>query len=181
MNLRTAAVAVGSVVVVLCSGLLLSNPSLVHYRESILLPLAELEAEKLAQGDRRAIEQEAAKISAVFAHVHFDAHKLDAEVLESNHPWLGALLVHQDERQGRPFTESLELAKQRAFAKVDLLKKVVSLEVLEKLQNHSTRTSYGLLSTFTTCGEGKALNYTGVAWMFFEQPENNCPVTGAGK
>jgi len=175
INWRMVAAAVSGTVVVICGGLALSNPTLSHYRESILSPLAELEAEKLAQGDRRAIEQEAARINAIFASVHYDAHQIDAATLQESHPWLGASIAHQDKAEGRTFHESLELAKQRAFAKVDLLKKVVSLEVLEKLHNHSMRTSYGLWSTFTTCGAGQSRSYTGVAWMFFEQPDSHCP------
>lgn len=90
MDWRMAAAAGGSAVLVICAGLALSNPSLPRYQKSILMPLAELEAEKLAQADRRAIEQEAAKIYSIFASVHYDAHKLDAATLRDNHPWLGA-------------------------------------------------------------------------------------------
>lgn len=181
MNWRLAAAAGGSGVVVICVGLALSNPTLPEYQGSILTPLAELEAENLAQADRRAIEQEAAKISALFAAVHYDAHQLDATILQNNHPWLGALITHQDATEGRTFPESLTLAKQRAFSKVDLLRQTVFHEVLEKLTTHTTRTSHGLWSTFATCRAGKALSHTGVAGMFFERSESHCPVTGAGK
>ena len=145
------------------------------------MPLAELEAEKLAQADRRAIEQEEAKISAAFASVHFDAHKLDAAVLQNNSPWLGPWLANQNETEGRTFPEILALSKQHALSRVELVRKTVSYEVVAKLNTHTTRTSHGLWSTFATCGAGKALTYTGVAGMFYEQPESTCLVKGSGK
>ncbi|MGH7206853.1 MAG: hypothetical protein ACREI2_11670 [Nitrospiraceae bacterium] len=181
MHWKMAAAAGGSVVLVICAGMALSNPTLPQYRQSILTPLAELEAEKLAQADRRAIEQEAAKIYAEFASVHYDAHKLDAAILQKNHPLLGAWLPHQNETESRTFPEILALSKQRALSRVDLIRKTVFYEVLTKLTTHTTRTSHGLWSTFATCGAGKALSYTAVAGTFYEQTENNCPVKGPAK
>jgi hypothetical protein len=175
LNWRTVAVASGAVVVVVCGGLALSNPSLARYQNLVLSPLAEVEAQKLAQADRRAIEQEAARINAIFASVHYDPHKIDAATLQETHPWLGKLLVNQDKAAGQTFPESLELAKQRAFAQVDLMHKVVFHEVLEQFTVHTTRTSYGLWSTFTTCGAGKTLRYTGVVRAFYEQTDSHCP------
>jgi len=176
---RIAAVS-GSVVLVICAGMALSNPTLPQYRNSVLMPLAELEAEKLAQPDRRAIEQEAAKINAAFASVHFDAHKLDAAMLQNIHPWLGPWLANQNEAEGRTFAEILALAKQRALSRVDFTRKIILSEALRDLTIHTTRTSHGLWSTFATCWAGKALSYTGVAGMFYEQPENSCPVKASG-
>lgn len=181
MHWKVAAAAGGSVVLVICAGMALSNPTLPQYRKSILTPLAELEAEKLAQADRRAIEQEAAKIYSEFRSVSYDAHKLDAAILKENHPMLGAWLAHQNETEGRPFAEILALAKQRALSRVDLTRTIVLSGALGDLTIRTTRTSYGLWSTFATCGVGKALNYTGVAGTFYEQPESNCPVKGSGK
>jgi len=181
MRWRMVAAACGGVVLVICAGLALSNPSLPRYQNSILTPLAQLEAEKLAQADRHAIEKEAAMIYSIFASVHYDAHKLDAATLGDNHPWLGASIAHQNEAEGRTFAESLALAKQRAFSQVDLIRQTVFHEVLEKLTTHTTRTSHGLWSTFATCGAGRALSYTGVAGTFVEQPQSNCPPEGSAK
>jgi len=178
---KRAAAAGGGVVLVICAGMALSNPTLPQYRNSILTPLAELEAEKLVQADRRAIEQEAAKIYAAFASVHYDARKLDAAILQNNHPLIGASLPPQNETEGRTFTEILALAKQRALSRVDFTRNIMSSEALRDLTIHTTRTSHGLWSTFATCGAGKALSYTGVAGMFYEQTESNCPVKGSGK
>ena len=181
MHWKMAAAAGGSVVLVICAGMALSNPTLPQYRNSILTPLAELEAEKLVQADRRAIEQEAAKINAAFASVHYDAHKLDAAILQNNHPLIGASLPHQNETEGRTFTEILALAKQRALSRVDFTRTIILSEALRDLTIRTTRTSHGLWSTFATCGAGKALSYTGAAGMFFEQSESNCPVKESGK
>ena len=181
MHWKMAAVAGGSVLLVICAGIALSNPTLPQYRQSILTPLAELEAERLAQADRRAIEQEAAKIYAEFTSVHYDAHKLDAAILQKNHPLLGPSLAHQNEAEGRTFTEILALSKQRALSRADLTHTIILSRTLTDLTTHTTRTSHGLWSTFATCGAGKALSYTGVAGMFYEQTENTCPGKGSGK
>jgi len=178
---KRVAAACGSVLLVICAGMALSNPTLPQYRKSILTPLAELEAEKLVQADRRAIEREAAKIYAEFASVHYDAHKLDAAILKERHPLLGPWLVHQNEAEDRPFTEMIALSKQRAISRVDFTRQIVSSGALGDLTIGTTRTSYGLWSTFATCTAGKALIYTGVAGMFYEQPESTCPVKGSGK
>jgi len=181
MHWNMAAAAGGSVALIICAGMALSNPTLPQYRKSILTPLAELEAEKLAQADRRAIEQEAAKIYAEFASVHYDAHKLDAAILKERHPLLGPWLVHQNEAEGRTFPEMIALSKQRALSRVDFTRHIVSSGALGDLTIGTTRMSHGLWSTFATCTAGKALIYTGVAGMFYEQPESTCPVKGSGK
>ena len=181
MHWKMAAAAGGSVVLVICAGMALSNATLSQYRKSILAPLAELEAEKLVQADRRAIEQEAAKINAAFASVHYDAHKLDAAILQNNHPLLGPWLANQNETEGRTFTEIIALAKQRALSRADFTRDIILSEALRDLTIRTTRKSHGLWSIFATCGAGKPLSYTGVAGMFHEQPESNCPVKGSGK
>ena len=78
MDWKLIAAAVCGVALVVCAAMALSNPTLSQYKKSVLMPLAELEAEKLAQIDRRAIEQEAANIEAAHASLHFDVHKLNA-------------------------------------------------------------------------------------------------------
>ena len=181
MHWKMAAAAGGSVVLVICAGMALSNPTLPQYRKSILTPLAELEAEKLVQADRRAIEQEAAKIYAEFASVRYDAHKLDAAILKEHLPLLGPWLAHQNEAEGRTFTEMIALSKQRALSRVDFTRNIILSGALGDLTTHTTRTSHGLWSTFATCRAGKALSYSGVAGTFYEQPESNCPVKGSGK
>lgn len=181
MRWKMAAAAGGCVLLVICVGMALSNPTLPQYRQSILTPLAEREAEKLVQADRRAIEQEAVKIYAEFASVHYDAHRLDAAVLKEHHPLLGPWLVHQNEAEGRTFPEMIALSKQRALSRVDFTRHIVSSGALGDLTIGTTRTSYGLWSTFSTCMAGKALSYTGVAGTFYEQPESTCPVKGSGK
>ena len=177
---KRVAAASGGVVLVVCAGLALSNPTLPQYRKSILTPLAGLEAEKLVLADRRAIEQEAARIHAAFASVQYDAHKLDAAILQNNHPLLGPWLANQNETEGRTFTEIIALAKQRALSRADFTRDIILSEALRDLTIRTTRTSHGLWSTFATCWAGKALSYTGVAGMFYEQPENSCPVKASG-
>lgn len=181
INWIRIAAACGSVVLVICAGMALSNPTLPQYRQSILTPLAEREAEKLVQADRRAIEQEAAKIYAAYASVQYDAHKLDAAILKERHPLLGPWLAHQNEAEGRTFPEMITLSKQRALSRVDFTHHIVSSGALGDLTIGTTRTSYGLWSSFSTCMAGKAINYTGVAGMFYDQPESTCPVKRSGK
>ncbi len=181
MDWKVVAAAVCGVVLVVCAGMALSNPTLSRYQKSVLMPLAELEAEKLAQIDRRAIEQEAANINAVYASVHFDVRKLDVAFLKKIYPLLGASLTNPNETEGPTFTEILALSKQRALSRVDIVRTAVLYEVFAKLDAHSTRRSHGLWSTFATCGVEMALSYRGVAGMFFEQTDNTCPIEGSGQ
>jgi hypothetical protein len=172
--IMVAAAGCGAVLVI-CVGMALSNPTLSRYEKSVLMPLAELEAEKLAQIDRRAIEQETANINAVYASVNFDVRKLDVEFLKKIYPLLGASLTNPNETGGPTFPEILALSKERALSRVDVVRTAVLYEVLTKLRTHSTRRSHGLWSTFATCGDGIALSYRGVAWMFLEQTDTSCP------
>ena len=183
MDWKVVAAAVCGVVLVVCAGMALSNPTLSQYRKSVLMPLAELEAEKLAQVDRRAIEQEAANIQAAYASFHFDVHKLNAAAMKERYPLLGASLTNPNETTGRTFPEILALSKQHALSRADIVRTAVLHEVFAKLSTHSTRTSHGLWSTFATCGAGtgRPLGYTGVAWMFYEQTDKNCPIEGSGQ
>lgn len=175
MDWKVVAAAVCGVVLVVCAGMALSNPTLSRYQKSVLMPLAELEAEKLAQVDRRAIEQEAAKIQAAYESIHFDVHKLNAAAFKEHYPLLGASLTDPNVTAGRTFTEILALAKERALSRADIVRTAVVQEVFVKLDAHSTRTSHGLWSTFATCGAGRAFSYLGVAWTFHEQTGNTCP------
>ena len=181
MDWKIVATAVCGLVLVICAGLALSNPALSRYKNSVLMPLAELEAEKLAQIDRRAVEQEAAKIQAAYASLHFDVHKVNAAAMKERYPLLGATLTDPNEAAGRTFTEILALSKQRALSRVDIVRSAVQYEIFAKLAAHSTRTSHALWSTFATCGAGRPLSFTGVAWMFYEQAHNNCPMEGSGQ
>jgi hypothetical protein len=181
MDWKVIAAAVCGAVLVVCAVLALSNPSLSRYKNSVLMPLAELEAEKLAQIDRRAIEQEAANIQAAYASLHFDVHKLNAAAFKEHYPLLGASLTNPHETAGRTFPEILALSKERALSRVDIVRTAVVHEVFAKLDAHSTRTSHGLWSTFATCDAGKAFSYTGVAWTFHEQTDSTCPIEGSGR
>jgi hypothetical protein len=183
MDWKVVVAAVCGVVLVVCAVMALSNPSLSRYEKSVLMPLAELEAEKLAQIDRRAIEQEAANIQAAHASVHFDVHKLNAGAMKERYPLLGASLTNPNETGGRTFSEILTRSRQHALSRVDIVRTAVLHEVFVKLVTHSTRTSHGLWSTFATCGAGtgRPLSYTGVAWMFYEQTDNTCPIEGSGR
>jgi hypothetical protein len=181
MDWKVVAAAVCGVVLVVCAGLALSNPTLSRYEKSVLMPLAELEAEKLARIDRRAIEQEAANIQAAYASVHFDVHKLNVAAMKARYPLLGASLTNPNETADRNFPEILARARERALSRVDIVRTAVLHEVFVKLVTHSTRTSHGLWSTFATCGAGRPLNYTAIAWMFNEQTDNTCPIEGSGQ
>jgi len=175
MDWKLIAAAVCGVALVVCAAMALSNPTLSQYKKSVLMPLAELEAEKLAQIDRRAIEQEAANIQAAHASIHFDVRKLNAAAFKEHYPLLGASLTDPNETAGRTFPEILALSKQRALSRVDIVRTAVVAEVFTKLDAHSKRTSHGLWSTFATCGAGKAFSYMGIVWTFHEQADNNCP------
>jgi hypothetical protein len=181
MDWKLVAAAACGVVLVVCAGLALSNPTLSQYKNSVLTPLAELEAEKLAQVDRRAVEQEAATIQAAYDSLHFDIHQVNAAAFTEHYPLLGGSLTNPTETAGRTFPEALAHAKERALSRVDIVRTEVLAEVFARLDTHSTRTSHGLWSTFATCGAGRPLSYRGVAWMFSEQTEHTCPAEVSGQ
>jgi hypothetical protein len=64
MNLRILAFAIFCLGALACLGLAVSNPTHLHYRQSVLASMAEQEVNRQEQNERHAIEREAASIDS---------------------------------------------------------------------------------------------------------------------
>jgi hypothetical protein len=155
-------------------GLMVLNPSLADYRADILTTLALQEADRAAAGDRRAIEQEAARLASEFAAVHYDPAKLDAARVRRFHPLLGAALVEHAQMNGKTLTETLALSKEHALRRIAATQETMRYGILVKLDAATSRVSYGLWSVYSTCLDRAAFAYTGVAGRFYPRAFHDC-------
>jgi hypothetical protein len=157
-----------------------SNPTFADYRKTILTRVANNEAERFAAADRRAIEHEAVRLTSQFAAVQYDPAKLDAARIQSNHPRLGASLIHRTGTSARTLTETLALSKDHALRRVEATREVIHYALLAKLGTQTARVSYGVWSVYTTCADKLAFSYIGLAGRFFERTDrtpSTCPPT----
>jgi hypothetical protein len=159
--------------------LTLLNPTLSDYQRSILVSAAEQEAERFAAADRRAIEQEAIRLTSEFVAARYNPHLLDAARIERNHPILGASLSRQNESEGRTLTENLSISKEQALRRVAATREAMRSGILVDLTVRTKRLSYGIWSNYSTCLEKMALSYTGIAGRFYERTENDCQASAA--
>ncbi|MGH7232749.1 MAG: hypothetical protein ACREJU_15535 [Nitrospiraceae bacterium] len=178
MSWKLIVLAGGALALAAYASLSFLNPTLAGYQQAILISLADQEAERFAVADRRAIEQEAARLTSQFVAVRYDARQLDAATIQRNHPLLGAALSHQNQSSGRTLTENLAISKEHALKRVVVTRNAMRYSILVDLTTHTTRISYRLWSYFSTCHEKKALAYTGVAGRFYERADHEC-ATGA--
>jgi hypothetical protein len=177
MNGKIAVMVGGGLLIVSTAGLALFNPTLTDYRQTVLTASANEEAERSASADRRAIEQEATRLTQVFAAVGYNPTKLDAGRIQYHHPILGASLINHEGSKTRTLTENLALSKEQALRRVAATQEIMRYGILVKLDAHTTRHSYGLWSLYSTCLDKKKLSYTGIAGRFYERPVD-CSHTG---
>jgi hypothetical protein len=159
--------------------LTLLNPTLTDYQQSVLVSTSEQEAERFAAADRRAIEQEASRLTSEFVAARYNPHQLDAARIQRNHPILGASLSHQNQSEGRTLTENLLISKEQALRRVAVTREAMRSGILVDLTVRTKRLSYGIWSNYSTCLEKKTLSYTGIAGRFYERTENDCQASAA--
>ncbi|MGH7250815.1 MAG: hypothetical protein ACREIK_03080 [Nitrospiraceae bacterium] len=159
-------------------GLAFSNPSLSTHRESVLRPRADQLAREWAETDRRTIEREAARATANYTANRADAPDLTFLSLLKTVPYLPSYLDRTRETDGQPFPERLALWKHRALLRVGEAHDATVQALLAKLAVQTTRTSHGLFSLFSTCYEGSARRYVGLARQFVELAEEPCAPGG---
>ncbi len=150
------------------------NPTLPTHHTSILMPRADQIVRQWAEADRRTIEQEAARATANYAANRIDPPDLTVLSLLKTIPYLPSYLDRTKETEGQPFPERLALWKHRALLRVGEAHDAAVLALLAKLAVHTTRTSYGLISIFSTCYEGNARRYVALAGQFVELAEEPC-------
>ena len=165
--------------VLLCSaGLAIFNPTLSTHHASILMPRADKLAREWAEADRRTIEREAAQAVAHYTANRTDPPDLTALSLLKTIPYLPSYLDRTRETEGQPFPERLALWKHRALLRVSEAHDATVQALLAKLAVHTTRTSYGVISIFSTCYEGNARRYVALAGLFVELAEEPCAPGG---
>ena len=159
-------------------GLAFSNPSLSTHRESVLRPRADQLAREWAETDRRTIEREAAQAVANYTANRADAPDLTFLSLLKTIPYLPSYLDRTRETDGQSFPERLALWKHRALLRVSEAHDATTQTLLAKLSVHTTRSSYGVISIFSTCYEGNARRYVALAGQFVELSEEPCAPEG---
>ena len=157
-----------------CLGLVLSNPTFSHYRTSLLTGLAEREINRQEEIEREAVEREAASIDHYFAAAHYEGSRLDVLTIKRRYPRLGAALTSQLSAPGATLSERLMQVKQRALQRITVMRDTMLYSLLVDLSIHTTRTSYGLWSSFSTCHDNRLGTYLAIAGQFFEKEPAAC-------
>jgi hypothetical protein len=174
MNVKTLIIAAVCVSTLVCLGLALSNPTLTQYRKSILTTLAQQEVNHQEHIERDAVEREAASIDSYFSAAHYEGSRLDILTIQRRYPRLGASLASQLSGPGATFVERLIQVKQRALQRITVTRETILYSLLADLSIHTTRTSYGLWSSFSTCHNNRLGTYLAVAGQFFEEEAGTC-------
>lgn len=167
------------VLLLLLLALAFFNPTLATHHASILMPRADQLAREWAEADRRTIEREAARATANYTANRTDPPDLTALSLLKTIPYLPSYLDRTKETEGQPFPERLALWKHRALLRVGEAHDAAVAALLAKLAPHTTRTSYGLISIFSTCYAGNARRYVALAGQFVELAEEPCAPGGS--
>jgi hypothetical protein len=174
MNAKALLIAVVCLSTLVCLGLALSNPTLGQYRTSLLIGLAEEEANRQERIDREAVEREAASIDRYFSAAHYEGSRLDILTIQRRYPRLGTSLASQLSAPGATLSERLMHVKHRALQRITVTRETILYSLLADLSIHTTRTSYGLWSTFSTCHNNRLGIYLAVAGQFFEEEAGTC-------
>jgi hypothetical protein len=173
-NLKAILLSMFTVVSLICLAMAFSNPSLAHYRQTILMAVAEQEANHEAQVERDAIAKEATALKSYFSAVHYDGSQLDAVTIQRRFPKLGRSIVVQHTPVSMSLNERLNHIKEQALQRVTVTHETVLYSLKADLAGHSRRESYGLWSYFSTCHNNRLLTYLGVAGQFHEEESGTC-------
>jgi hypothetical protein len=174
MNAKALIAAVVCLSTLVCLGLALSNPTLGQYRKSLLTGLAEEEVNRQEQIEREAVEREAASIDSYFSSANYEGSRLDILTIQRRYPRLGASLASQLSAPGATLSERLTQVKQRALQRITVTRETILYSLLADLSIHTTRTSYGLWSSFSTCHNNRLGTYLAIAGQFFEEEAGTC-------
>lgn len=174
MSLKRLIIAIVCLSTLVCLGLALSNPTLAQYRKGILTGLAEQEVNRQDQIERQAVEREAASIDAYFSAAHYEGSRLDILTIKRQYPRLGASLAAELSNPGATLSERLAHIKQRSLQRIIVTRETILYSLLADLSIHTTRISYGLWSSFSTCHDHRLGVYLGVAGQFYEEDAGTC-------
>lgn len=141
----------------------------------MLIGLAEQEVNRQEQAEHEAVEQEAASIDSYFSAANYKGSRLDTLEIQRRYPRLGASLAVQLSAPGATLSERLRQVKQRALQRISVTREMLLYSLLADLSTHTTRTSYGLWSVFSTCHNTRLGIYLGLAGQFYERDAATCP------
>jgi hypothetical protein len=99
---------------------------------------------------------------------------LDVLTIQRRYPRLGAALADQLSAPGATLSERLMQVKQRALQRITVTRDTMLYSLLVDLSIHTTRTSYGLWSSFSTCHDNRLGTYLAIASQFFEKEPAAC-------
>ena len=156
-------------------GLALTNPTAVHYRQAVLVPLANQEADRLAAEERRLLERELASLQSHLVAVNYEGSKLDAARLRRQYPLLGPSFAPSDDPGHGTLHERLGRSREQILKRIETTREAMYYSHLVALATQTVRTSYGLWSVFDTCTQRIPLSYLGIAGRFEPRPASRCP------
>ena len=164
----------GLVGIIVMLGLALTNPTALHYRQAVLVPMAQQEADRLAAEERRLLDRELTALQSHLVAVNYEGSKLDAARLRRQYPLLGPAFAPFDDPGHGTLHERLSRSKEQILTRIETTREAMYYSHLVALATQTARTSYGLWSVFETCTERMAVSYVGIAGRFDARPSSTC-------
>ena len=155
-------------------GLALTNPTALHYRHAVLIPLAQQEADRRAAEERRLLDRELAALQSHLLAVNYEGSQLDAARLRRQYPLLGPSFAPSNDPGHGTLHERLGRSREQILKRIETTREAMYYAHLVALAQQTARTSYGLWSIFQTCTERMGLSYLGVAGRFDPRPTSTC-------
>ena len=159
-------------------GLALTNPTAIDYRQAVLVPLAQQEADRLAAEERRLLDRELASLRAHLLAVNYEGSRLDAARLRRQYPLLGPSFSSSDDAGGITLHERLGQSREQTVKRIETTREAMYYSHLVTLAQQTTRTSYGLWSEFVTCTKRFPIAYIGLAGRFNPRSPSSCSTVG---
>lgn len=173
-NLKILLLTLIGVILVVSLSFAVTNPSLAQYGRSILTAMAQQEATAQEQIERETIEREAASLESYFSAAHYEGSRLDTLTVQRQYPRLGPALAIELRASGATLAERLALIKQRALQRITVTRETIQYSLLADLSLHTTRVSYGLWSSFSTCHNNRLSRHLGIADRFLKEQPGTC-------
>jgi len=158
--------------------LALTNPTAIDYRQAILIPLAQQEADRLAAEERRLLDRELASLQAHLLAVNYEGSQLDAARLRRQYPLLGPSFASSDDPGRATLHERLGQSREQILKRIETTREAMYYSHLVTLAQQTARTSYGLWSEFATCTKRFPIGYIGLAGRFNPRSASSCSTVG---
>jgi hypothetical protein len=155
-------------------GLALTNPTAIDYRQAVLVPLAQQEANRLAAEERRLLDRELASLQAHLLAINYEGNQLDVARLRRQYPLLGPSFASSDDPGRATLHERLGQSREKILKRIETTREAMYYSHLVTLAHQTARTSYGLWSEFVTCTKRSPVAYIGLAGRFNPRPPSSC-------